>query len=78
MTLSLSAEDEIFRAMQYLCENPATIAEPSGAVAVAGFIFHAPELPAGKIAVAILSGGNIDPQMLKEAQRAVAKAKHSI
>jgi len=59
-------EEEIWRALRYLCANPATIAEPSGAVAVAGFIFHAGELPPGKIAVAILSGGNIDPKMREE------------
>jgi threonine dehydratase len=60
------SEDEIRRAMQYLCASPATVAEPSGAVAVAAFIFHAGQLPAKKLAVAILSGGNIDPRMLQE------------
>jgi len=60
------SEDEIRRAMQYLCASPATVAEPSGAVAVAGFIFHAHQLPAAKLAVAVLSGGNIDPKMLGE------------
>jgi threonine dehydratase len=59
-------EDEIRLAMQYLSSNPATVAEPSGAVAVAGFIFHADQLPPAKLAVAILSGGNIDPKMLEE------------
>src|SRR6202046_4359375 len=33
-------EDEIRQAMKYLSANPATIAEPSGAVSAAGFIFH--------------------------------------
>ncbi|MGO8795610.1 MAG: threonine/serine dehydratase [Candidatus Sulfotelmatobacter sp.] len=60
------SEDEIRRAVKYLSVNPATIAEPSGAVAAAGFIFHAAELPKTKINVAIISGGNIDPQMLAE------------
>jgi threonine dehydratase len=59
-------EDEIRRAMHYLSRNPATIAEPSGAVAVAGFIFHAADLPPAKLAVAIISGGNLDPKLLKE------------
>ncbi|MGA7442872.1 MAG: pyridoxal-phosphate dependent enzyme, partial [Candidatus Sulfotelmatobacter sp.] len=63
------SEDEIRQAVKYLSANPTTVAEPSGAVAVAGFIFHAPELPAGSPAVAILSGGNIDPQMLEELRR---------
>jgi threonine dehydratase len=59
-------EDEIVRAMKYLLTNTATVAEPSGAVAVAGFIFHASELPQTKLNVAVISGGNIDPEMLKE------------
>jgi threonine dehydratase len=57
-------EDEIGQAMKYLSANPATVAEPSGAVATAGFIFHAAELPKAKQSVAIISGGNIDPQHL--------------
>ena len=62
-------EDEIRKAMKYLSANPATIAEPSGAVATAGFIFHAKELPDTKVNVAIISGGNIEPQMLEELRR---------
>ncbi|HUO27047.1 MAG TPA: threonine/serine dehydratase [Candidatus Aquilonibacter sp.] len=58
-------EDEIRQAMQYLRANPATVAEPSGAVATAGFIFHANQMPAAKPAVAIISGGNVEPQMLE-------------
>ena len=59
-------EDEIRQATKYLSANPQTIAEPSGAVATAGFIFHAKELPQTKLNVAIISGGNIEPAMLKE------------
>jgi threonine dehydratase len=59
-------EDEIRQAMKYLCLNPQTIAEPSGAVATAGFIFHARELPQTKLNVAIISGGNIEPEMLDQ------------
>ncbi|MGA7400242.1 MAG: threonine/serine dehydratase [Candidatus Sulfotelmatobacter sp.] len=59
-------EDEIREAVRYLSGNPATVAEPSGAVAVAGFIFHARQLPRGNPSVAIISGGNIEPEMLKE------------
>jgi threonine dehydratase len=59
-------EDEIRHAVQYLSGNPATVAEPSGAVAIAGFVFHARQLPPGGPSVAILSGGNIDPEMLEE------------
>jgi threonine dehydratase len=59
-------EDEIRLAMKYLASSAATVAEPSGAVAVAGFIFHAKQLPPVKLAAAIVSGGNIDPKMLEE------------
>ena len=61
-------EDEIRTAMKYLSANPATLAEPSGAVATAGFIFHAKELPHTKVNVAIISGGNIEPDMRRELQ----------
>jgi threonine dehydratase len=59
-------EDEIRQAMKLLAANPETVAEPSGAVAVAGFLFHAHELTKTKLNVAIISGGNIEPQMLDE------------
>jgi threonine dehydratase len=59
-------EDEIRQAMKYLCLNPQTIAEPSGAVATAGFVFHAKELPQAKSNVAIISGGNIEPETLNQ------------
>ena len=60
------SEDEIRQAVRWLAGNPKTVAEPSGAVAVAGFLFHQEELPRTNVNVAIISGGNIDPQMLQE------------
>ena len=63
-------EDEIRQAMKYLAANPKTIAEPSGAVSVAGFIFHAAQLPRTKLNVAIISGGNIEPHMRSELGKA--------
>lgn len=62
-------EDEIRKAMRYLAANPETVAEPSGAVSVAGFVFHASELPKTKVNVAIISGGNVERQMLEELRR---------
>ena len=59
-------EDEIREAMLALSANTQTLAEPSGAVAVAAFLFHADELPTTKINVAVISGGNIDPTLLAE------------
>src|SRR3984957_4597109 len=58
------SEDEIREAMVRLSANPQTTAEPSGAVAPAAFMFHADELPATLINVAVISGGNIDPRVL--------------
>jgi threonine dehydratase len=63
------SELEIRQATQWLATNPRTVAEPSGAVAVAGFLFHQDQLPRTTINVAIISGGNIDPQMLQEITR---------
>jgi threonine dehydratase len=57
-------EDEIEQAMRALGDDSKTTAEPSGAVAAAGFLFHSNELPDTKFNVAVISGGNIDPQML--------------
>ncbi len=62
-------EDEIREAVRLLAANSQTVAEPSGAVAVAGFLFRRDQLPATKLNVAIISGGNIDPQMLEELRR---------
>jgi threonine dehydratase len=42
------------------------IPEPSGAVAAAALLFHAAELPPYKTAVAIVSGGNVDPALLAQ------------
>lgn len=60
------SEHEIGQAMRRLAANPKTVAEPSGAVAVAGFLFRDKELPRGTIHVAVISGGNIEPGMLAE------------
>ncbi len=60
------SEDEIRETVRLLAGNPATVAEPSGAVSVAGFLFHRDQLPKTRVNVAIISGGNIDPGMLEE------------
>ena len=59
----------IREAMLALSGNAKTLAEPSGAVAVAAFLFHADELPDATINVAVISGGNIDPQILGELRK---------
>jgi threonine dehydratase len=60
------SEDEIMQAVRILAENPQTLAEPSGAVAPAAWMFHRNSLPNSNKAVAVISGGNIDPALLKQ------------
>jgi threonine dehydratase len=59
-------EDEIRRGVRECVTKARLVAEPSGAVTFAAFLFHAHELPASGKTVAILSGGNIEPQLLAE------------
>ena len=58
------SENEIIQAAQLLARNPKTVAEPSGAVATAAWLFHPELLPASNRTVAVISGGNIDPDLL--------------
>jgi len=58
------SEDEIMQAVKILAQNPKTVAEPSGAVAPAAWLFHRALLPASNHTVAVISGGNIDPGLL--------------
>ena len=58
-------EDEIMQAVRVLAANPKTVAEPSGAVATAAWLFHREQLPASNHTVAVISGGNIDPDLLQ-------------
>jgi threonine dehydratase len=59
------SEGEIMRVAAILAQNPKTVAEPSGAVATAAFLFHREQLPASNLTVAVISGGNIDPDLLR-------------
>ena len=58
-------EDEILQAVRILADNPKTVAEPSGAVAAAAWLFHRESLPASNCTVAVISGGNVDPDLLR-------------
>jgi threonine dehydratase len=66
------SEVEIRQAVRLLAANPKTVAEPSGAVAAAGFLFHREQLPKARVHVAVISGGNIDPKMLEELTQTTA------
>jgi threonine dehydratase len=59
------SEDEIRQSVRRLASDAHLIAEPSGAVPLAAFLFHRQEFPGGKT-VAIVSGGNITPEMLRD------------
>jgi threonine dehydratase len=59
-------EDEIRTAVRQIVSDSHIVAEPSGAVSFAGWLFHRDELPPSKKTIAIVSGGNIDPQLLSQ------------
>ncbi|MFG1942300.1 threonine/serine dehydratase [Nonomuraea sp. NPDC048826] len=60
-------EDEIRAAMRHLALAGRLVAEPSGAVATAAHL--AGKLPGGRT-VALLSGGNVDPALLRDVLQA--------
>lgn len=57
------SEEQIEDAVRAIAVGSRLVAEPSGAVSVAGYLAHRAELPAGR-AVAVISGGNTDPATL--------------
>ncbi len=59
-------EDEIRTAMRTMITNARIVAEPSGAVTFAAWLFHADELPESTKAVVVVSGGNVEPHLLSQ------------
>jgi len=59
-------EAEIRTAMRAIVATTRLVPEPSGAVTTAALLFHGAELPPYRKAVAIVSGGNVAPEMLAE------------
>ena len=59
-------EAEIRAAMRAIVATARLVPEPSGAVTTAALLFHSAELPPYRKAVALVSGGNVDPGMLAE------------
>ena len=59
-------EDEIRGAVRRMLTEARIVAEPSGAVTFAAWLNHRDELPASRKAVAVVSGGNIEPQLLAQ------------
>ena len=60
------SEDQILAAMHGLLAATGLVAEPSGAVTLAATLFHHSELPRCQRLVAVLSGGNIEPELRRE------------
>ena len=55
-------EAQIREAVRWLALKARLVVEPSGALGVAAYLFRPDALPAGRNHVAILSGGNVDPE----------------
>jgi threonine dehydratase len=64
------SEDEIRAAMRRIIFDARLTPEPSGAVTTAALLFHTTELLPFQHAVAILSGGNVEPNLLADVIRA--------
>ena len=59
-------EDEIRTAVRRIVRDSRIVAEPSGAVTFAAWLFHPDNLPPSKKTVAVVSGGNIEPHLLSQ------------
>lgn len=59
-------EAEIREAMKRAVLEAKLVAEPSGAVTFAAFLFHGDQLPRAKRHVCVISGGNLEPALLVE------------
>ena len=60
------SEDDILAAMRTLALESRLVSEPSGAVALAGYLRHPEVITSGSPAVAIVSGGNVEPTLLAD------------
>ncbi|HLJ78137.1 MAG TPA: threonine/serine dehydratase [Acidobacteriaceae bacterium] len=58
-------EGEIRQAMRVLLYSARLTPEPSGAASAAGLLFHAAELLPFRKAVIVMSGGNVEPEVLR-------------
>ncbi|MCI0355459.1 MAG: threonine/serine dehydratase [Acidobacteria bacterium] len=60
------SEAQIRAAMRKLALEAHLVAEPSGAASFAGYLFHRDQLPDAKRTVVVISGGNVEKELLKE------------
>jgi threonine dehydratase len=68
------SEDEILAAMRVMMAVTELVPEPSGAVTLAAALFHHHELGKCDRLVAVLSGGNIEPELKQRLEAATASA----
>jgi threonine dehydratase len=59
------SEAEIGAAAKHLLLKTKLVVEPSGALPLAAYQFHRAELPPARNVVMVLSGGNIEPELLR-------------
>jgi threonine dehydratase len=59
------SEAEIRQAMRRMIFGARLVPEPSGAVALAAALFHREQLPPTESIVAVMSGGNVEPHVLR-------------
>jgi threonine dehydratase len=60
------SEEEILTAMRVMLMATEIVPEPSGAVTLAAALFHHTQLPRCERMVAVVSGGNIEPELRRE------------
>jgi threonine dehydratase len=58
-------DDAILRALKLIMERAKLVPEPAGAAAVAALLSGAVKVKPGSTAVCVVSGGNVDPALLK-------------
>jgi threonine dehydratase len=63
-TILTVSDDQIREAMRVIHTHTGMVAEPSGAATTAALLFHERDLLPYRKAVAIVSGGNVEPSML--------------
>ena len=60
------SEAELRAAARRLLTEARLLVEPTAALSLAAWLFHRAELPAARCAVAVVTGGNVDPEVLAE------------
>jgi len=68
------SEDQIRASMRLMLQATGLLAEPSGAVSLAAALFRQDELPSRRTVVAVLSGGNLEPELKRELEASAGVA----